>query len=361
MKIWFDISNSPHVNLFSGLIKELSKSHEVIITCRPLANTSELLDVHGFDYTVVGRHYGKSLIRKILGYPMRVYDLFRFLAGKGVDVAVSQAGFHSPVVARLLGIRSVYMNDNEHAVANIPAFLFANRVLIPEFLDEQKVRRRGAWGSRLFKYPGVKEGIYLSEFLPAMRDRKRSDPMHIYIRPEPWLAHYYTGATNFLDELIKDLSRDFRITVLPRGSAQAEHYKSLENERVRVLSSAIDLSDILVDCDLFIGAGGTMTREMAVLGIPTISTYQAELLDVDRFLLAEGTFEHDPDLTAETVREFAKRVGSRPPNAALLEKGSQAYRGIREMVLEGHSARLTQCGRGQGMQVAPDREHGSAR
>jgi len=79
MKIWFDLSNSPHINLFSKMIRDLEKDHEIIITCRPLANTIDLLNLHGFKYTVVGKHYGKKLLSKIYGYPVRVYELYKFL------------------------------------------------------------------------------------------------------------------------------------------------------------------------------------------------------------------------------------------------------------------------------------------
>jgi predicted glycosyltransferase len=42
MKIWLEISNSPHINLFSQMIDE-GRSHEIIVTarngctCTPLA------------------------------------------------------------------------------------------------------------------------------------------------------------------------------------------------------------------------------------------------------------------------------------------------------------------------------------
>ncbi|MEN9964326.1 MAG: hypothetical protein RL582_1421, partial [Bacteroidota bacterium] len=113
MKIWFDLSNSPHINMFHDMIRELeSRSHEVIITSRPLANTVELLDQRGLKHTIIGEHYGKNLYKKILGYPIRVLQLRKFLKDKKIDVAVSQSSFHSPVVAKLLGIPSIYTNDN---------------------------------------------------------------------------------------------------------------------------------------------------------------------------------------------------------------------------------------------------------
>ena len=99
MKIWFDLSNSPHINLFAEIIRDLKKENEVIITCRPLANTIELLDLHQFDYKVVGKHYGGKLFYKIFGYPIRVWQLRKFLKKQKPDISVSQSSFHSPLTA----------------------------------------------------------------------------------------------------------------------------------------------------------------------------------------------------------------------------------------------------------------------
>src|SRR5689334_3026043 len=112
MRIWFDLSNSPHINMFYDLIRDLESSgHEVVITCRPLANTVDLLNQKGLKYTIVGEHYGKKFSRKFFGYPIRVMQLRKFLRGKKIDLAVSQSSFHSPIVAKLLGVPSIYTND----------------------------------------------------------------------------------------------------------------------------------------------------------------------------------------------------------------------------------------------------------
>ena len=123
MKIWIDLTNSPHVNFFAGMIRELRQTHEIVLTCRSLANTIGLLELHGFSYHVVGRHYGHSTFKKMLGFIIRVWQLRRFLKNKSVDVAISHSSFYSPVVAGLLGIRSIYLNDNEHAAGNRISFL----------------------------------------------------------------------------------------------------------------------------------------------------------------------------------------------------------------------------------------------
>ena len=93
MKIWFEITNSPHINLFANIIRDLQKEHEVIITCRPLANTTELLELHNFKFDVVGTHYGKNIVKKFLGFHIRVMQLVRHFRKNKPDVAISQSSF----------------------------------------------------------------------------------------------------------------------------------------------------------------------------------------------------------------------------------------------------------------------------
>jgi uncharacterized protein len=338
MKIWFDLSNSPHINMFASMIRELEQNHAIVITCRPLANTIDLLKLHGFRYEVVGIHYGGKLFAKWLGFPVRVIQLLKFLAGKKIDVAISQSSFHSPVVARLLGVRSIYMNDNEHAMGNIPAFVAANRIMVPEFIPVEKLKKQWANPAKIAHYPGVKEGIYLWELNARLRhnsDRKKEVKSRrvVYVRPEPWTAQYYKGRRNFLDGLLIGMKDHVDIVLLPRGSDQGIHYQSAKFSGVKVIHTALDIADIAPDCDLFIGAGGTMTREMAVLGIPTISVYQDELLDVDRYLLEVGAFEHKPDLTANEALQYLEQCRQQTPNRELLKKGRMAYEQVMKEVL----------------------------
>lgn len=334
MRVWFDISNSPHVNIYKALIRDLERAHQVVITARPLANTVELLDLYGLPYQVVGRHYGASKLRKAWGYPVRVAQLYQFLRDEKPDVAISHSSFHSPLVARLLGIPSIYMNDNEHTLGNVPACLSASRVLIPEFLDPAAFRRLGASPGKLIQYPGVKEGFYLSGVELSRDAPEAGGRPRIYLRPEPWTALYYDGAVGFLDGLLEGLAGRSDVVLLPRGPDQADRYGSSRFDGVRVPSRPIPLEEIVPACDLFIGAGGTMTREMAVMGVPTISVYQSDLLAVDRHLIETGAMVHDPSLTADRALAYIEETGRRPPQEQLLEKGREAYALVKETLLE---------------------------
>lgn len=337
MKIWFDISNAPHINLFKDLINELqSEGHEIVVTCRPLSNTVSLLDLHKIKYTVVGKHYGKNFFKKVLGYPIRVLQLKKFIRPLKVDVAISQSSFHSPVAARLLRIPSIYMNDNEYAMGNIPSFICATKVLVPEFLNIKKVRKQGAKLRKIIAYPGVKEGIYLwQSFLNSISSTlNNAGEKKIYIRPEPRTAQYYKGGLNFLDDVITGLKRDVKVIILCRDEEQIKYYQTGKFAGVSVPDKPFSLNDISKDCLLFIGAGGTMTREMAVIGIPTISVYQDELLDVDEYLLNHGLLKHIPQLTAEKALEYVDQQGQKMPNQNLLLKGKESFYLIKSLIKE---------------------------
>ncbi|MBC7536672.1 MAG: DUF354 domain-containing protein [Ferruginibacter sp.] len=338
MKIWFDLSNSPHINMFYDLIRDLEKDgHTVIITSRPLANTVELLDQRGLKHTIVGEHYGKDFLKKIFGYPIRVMQLRNFLKTQKPDLAVSQSSFHSPVVAKLLGIPSIYTNDNEHAMGNKPAFYCATKILIPENLPVGRVAKAGISAKKVIQYPGVKEGIYLWSKGEAIQEQRKNNPateINIYIRPEPQTAQYYKGKENFLDDTIIALQDKYRITVLPRDENQSKHYKQDKFKATNVPDKPMGFDFIAANCSIFIGAGGSMTRELAILGIPTISVYQDDLLEVDIFLIAKGLMLHEPSLTPEKVDTYIKSLQNAAPSLELMNKGKAAYTLFKKEILK---------------------------
>ncbi len=277
---------------------------------------------------MVGEHYGKNLYKKIFGYPIRVLQLRKFLAKQKPDIAVSQSSFHSPVVAKLLGIPSIYTNDNEHAMGNKAGFYFATSVMIPENLPIENVVRKGASIKRVSHYPGVKEGIYLwqkGERIHKSRENRNLSEVKIYVRPEPLTAQYYKGGLNFLDDTLEKLQDKVTVIVLPRDKTQAAHYKQLKFSKITVPDKPLEFDQIAEDCTLFIGAGGSMTRELAILGIPTISVYQDELLEVDKFLLEKGAMLHEPNITAEKVLDFLRSLEDKKPDLDLMIKGREAY------------------------------------
>lgn len=325
MNIWLDLTNSPHIHFFKDIIDDLVKrGHEVTITCRPLSNTVDLLNLYKIPYQIVGEHYGKPLLRKMFGFPIRIWQLYFYLRKKKIDLGVSQSSFYSPLTGILLGIPTIYTNDNEHALGNKISFLFANKILIPEYIDTKKIANAFVKPSNIIQYPGVKEGIYLWKKYKDFY-RECNESVAIYIRLEPRTAQYYKGNAYFMNDIIKGLKDEFQIFILPRDEEQSKYYLKRAFKGITIYSKPVTLEQITQKCSLFIGAGGTMTRELAIIGIPTISVYQGKLLNVDKYLIAHGIMQYKPNLTKEEIKSFIKTLKGKPSDKSLLRKGEESY------------------------------------
>ena len=71
-----------------------------------------------------------------------------------------------------------------------------------------------------------------------------------------------------------------------RYSSQIKHLEQVFGKKIRVLRKVIDSKILLKNTDVFIGSGGTMTAESALLGVPTIS-YNAVPNIIETYLVKQ--------------------------------------------------------------------------
>lgn len=334
MKIWIDLTNSPHINFFKPFIKKWKEEGiELMITTRNLANTIDLIEQNDWKYEEIGGHAGKSKLKKLLYFPRRVLLLYKYLKKIKPDIGISQSSFYSPIVGRLLNIPTIYLNDNEHAKGNYLAFKFATLNIIPEFLKSMAEILKWNKKYKLSFYPGIKEGIYLSQSNIINLKKTTHKKINIYIRLEPRTAQYYNGKNQFMDDLILMLREKYSITILPRGAEQAKHYQREKFKGIHVAEKPIPLEEIYKKCNLFIGAGGSMTRELAYLGVPTVSVYQDNLLEVDKYLIKNKYMYFSANPSIEEINDFINSQ-SVSNNKELLQMGIQAFEMINLKIAE---------------------------
>lgn len=115
----------------------------------------------------------------------------------------------------------------------------------------------------------------------------------LVMRPGPDGALYHRMENERFDRLLAQaLERPgTRVVVLPRQGEQRERYRR-EHPRAIVPDRAVDAASLLALADVTIGAGGTMTRESAVLGTPTYTIFAGRLAGVDAELIRQGLL-HD--------------------------------------------------------------------
>jgi uncharacterized protein len=292
MRIWIDLANSPHPLLFAPIARRLEElGHEVGITARDNAQTVELALERWPDATIIGGQSPKSRAKKARMMAQRVRSLGRWARGFRADVALSHNSYGQIVAARALGLRVVTAMDYEGQPANHLAFRLAHVILMPEALRGSGVHRQGASDRRARFYPGFKEEIYLGDFEPdlgvldSLGIARNGRPL-IVARTPPNHAAYHQFGNPLFGEAIEALGSDAHATVvvLVRHTEQREAIKALGMTNLFVPDHAIDSRSLMYQADLVVGAGGTMTREAALMGVPTYSVFAGEQPAVDREL-----------------------------------------------------------------------------
>src|ERR1017187_9472564 len=115
-KIWIDIDNSPHVPFFLPIIDELKKrGFEIELTARDIYQVCQLLEFFNLQCKVIGGHYGKNKVLKVLGNCMRASQLLSTAAKFHADLAISHGSRAQVLVCKALSIPTIMMHDSEHS------------------------------------------------------------------------------------------------------------------------------------------------------------------------------------------------------------------------------------------------------
>src|SRR5437867_6442841 len=116
MRVWVDLTNSPHVLVFRPLIELLrGRGAEVEVTAREYAQTLQLLELHGIEATPIGRHGGRSTLGKARVELSRLGQLRRWAKSRRFDLALAHGSPDLTLTARSLGIPSPTTVDYEFA------------------------------------------------------------------------------------------------------------------------------------------------------------------------------------------------------------------------------------------------------
>ena len=315
MRIWIDLTNSPHVLVMRPLIEIMrADGHDVEVTARDFAQTLELCERFGIEHTAVGRHRGGRLASKGVGLVSRSAALLRWARGRRIDVAIGHGSNDVSVAAWLLRIPSATAFDYEFASAQHQVNCRLCRiVMVPDAIPPERLRRYGATPAKLRQYEGLKEEYYLADFEPdeGVLDElglTRELPL-VVVRTPPEVSLYHRFENPLFKRVLERLAgEDAQTVVLPRTATQRDEIARLG--AFTIPAHAVDAQSLVAYADLVISAGGTMNREAVALGTPVFTTFEGRLGAVDEALLREGRLHKLDD-----PREI--RVERRPSHASL--------------------------------------------
>jgi predicted glycosyltransferase len=324
VRVWIDLTNSPHVLVMRPLIELMrGDGHEVEVTAREFAQTLELCERFGIEHHPIGRHRGGGLTGKGAGLVSRSGALARWARGRGFDLALGHGSNDVTVAAALLRIPSATAFDYEFAtVQHHVNCRLVRAVVVPEAIPPERLYRYGARG-KLRRYPGLKEEYYLADFEPdegvpaeLVLDRGRE---LVVVRTPPEVSLYHRFENPLFRRVLERLRDEgVQTVVLPRTKEQREEVLRLGD--FVVPERAVDAQSLVAFADLVISAGGTMNREAVALGTPVYTTFEGRLGAVDEALLKEGRLRRLED--PGEVRIERRPVGG----------GLRVKRDVREMV-----------------------------
>jgi uncharacterized protein len=314
MKIWFDADNGPHVLIMRPLVAELTqRGHEVVFTARDRTKTCQLLELYGFSYRKVGGEYGQGMSGKVRGTLGRAWDLVRRMRGTGAAVSFGHGSRALPLASRLLGVPTVTMYDYEWVNARL--FNWCCRsILLPATITRERCAEAGIDTGRVVGYPGFKEELYLGlgelDGTIAADLGLRPEAVKVLLRPPATTAHYHNPeAETLLEAILAKLAAagDVQLVYLPRTDDQRELPARAGVRQVIIPRRVYDGPSLVAACDLVISGGGTMTREAAIMGIPSYSFFRGREGMVDESLAGSGKLV----LLASAADVGAKLVAAR--------------------------------------------------
>lgn len=309
MTIWFDLTNVPHVNFLLPLIKRYEGRCEMVFTIRDFAETKSLFEKRiGKPYTIIGGHQGGSKIRKVLGMIGRIFALNKQVPY--FDVKISCGGDASSMVAKLRGKKSITFDDNEKA-PNWRYAPFSDLAFWPKAVPTEALRKQ--WFKKnLYQYDGYKENFYLADYepsasfveslpFPVEADGRKH---YVVVRPENIRANYVEGKVSIVPELLRELEAiGANILFLPRYETDKDYAQGIKG--VYIPTEAVNGLDACYYADAILTGAGTMAREAACMGVPSVSFFAgSRLLAVDQSLVDARKMFFSRDVKA--IIEFLK-------------------------------------------------------
>ena len=293
----------------------------MLCTSRKYNQVTDLAKIRKQKLVIIGKYGGAEKHDKLDASLSRSKLLVKKISAFLPDITLS---FCSPEAARVsygLGIPHICFSDSPHATAVMKLSLpYANKLLIPWIIPKSDFKNMGIEPKSIIQYKTIdaaqitKQKVFLT-CGTGINSRKWKT---ILIRtPEDEAA--YSSKQSDIVGIIKKIKKDFlgcHITVLTRYEKQAEllkkkFSKSAQN-KFQIVSKVVDGKKLLLDSDVFVGSGGTMTAESALLGVPTIS-YNAIPNRIEDYLVSKKIVTRcmTPNKVAERITHVFQQTSYR--------------------------------------------------
>ena len=298
------------------MIKRIKKNHTVLCTSRDYQQVTQLAKIRGLKLKIIGKHGGTKRHDKLNASLHRSKSLSLRIKQFSPDITVS---FCSPEAARVsygLGISHICFSDSPHATAVMRLVVpLVQKLLIPWIIPKKEFTKFGIDSKDIVSYRAIDAAIIAKRKISKNNKTRSKKNVRkiILVRVEEEYASYSTKrrpAIPIIKEILKNFSNE-EIVVMGRYSSQVKHLEQVFGKKIRVLNKVVDSKKLLENTDVFIGSGGTMTAESALLGIPTIS-YNAVPNIIEAYLVKKKLVirKTNPKQIANSIEKILRSSNS---------------------------------------------------
>ena len=307
LKIWIDVLTPKQLLFSEPIIKALGKKHKIMCTSRSYGEVSKLAKIRRFKLISVGKHGGDKKYTKLDASIYRMGKLLPIIQKFQPELTIS---FCSPEAARIsygLGIRHVAFCDSPHAESVMKLTLpLIQKLLIPWIIPKEEFSRYGIPEKDIMPYKAIDAAVTIKRNVIQKKLPFKPGKRNIVIRVEEEQAAY-TSKSSAIIPIIKKITERFgdeNIVILGRYDEQVKSLQSAVGGRALVLKMSFDGKILLEKADVFVGSGGTMTAESALMGVPTIS-YNAVPNIVEKYLVRNNLVKRETN-PHKIIKQFEK-------------------------------------------------------
>jgi len=261
MRVWYDACTGKHTRYGSAIGREIRRpDHTYIFTTREHPDTLPLMKVLGEKPLVVGKYNPGTLASRLQESAERIIEFSKLFEENKPDVAIAHQSVELCRTAFGLGIPIILTADTPHALAvNRLTIPFAHTVVVSEALPKSFTRAYCA--QRVVPFKGVDEVAWIQGFKPTKMPTLKK-PL-IVLRQIENKAAYAKGQADNAKTLAEKLGELGNVHLLERYNGDTEAHKQK--------AAFEDSASLVANADLVVSYGGTISREAALQGVPSIA------------------------------------------------------------------------------------------
>jgi hypothetical protein len=330
MKIWYDACTGKHIRYGVAIAKRLRRlGHEVILTTRKHPDTLELAKILNEKFISIGEYEPATLFTRLEESARRILKLSKMLENNTPDVAISHQSVDLCRVAFGLNIPIILTADTPHATAvNKLTIPLANTLVISEAIPKRFFKNYGT--PKIFQFKGVDEVAWIKHFQPS-KDFEIKKPL-IVVRQMETKASYALGKPDITEKIAQKLTSLGNVLFLPR-------YTKSEKRGLMTTKEFVDSATLVANADLVVSIGGTIAREAALQGVPSIAISEFGQTHVNKYLSEKG-FPLFIINTSKVLTTAKKHLGKKWDVKEKLAKLENPVDTIEKVITEKHFSKI---------------------